>query len=268
MEKRNVLIVTVIAALIFSLIFISGCTTPGQKDGKTVLINAIKNSKTVISSEVAYDAAIGIGSMTLNMKTNMWINGNISRVDINGTILGFPMIGRFYKLQNGDFSCTQTKGEWICNEEATGTESITGLAKPLSLEGENEAAILQMVLKGVLVINPAVTENTYAGRTCDRVEMLFNVTKLSEVSESMGDSELIKTVAQMRESNVSDVSIIECLDQSTGDPLYSKMATKAPSPLGTGKLEDMTLEMTATKYIPNAAIADEIFQLPAEVSSQ
>jgi hypothetical protein len=108
-----------------------------------------------------------------------------------------------------------------------------------------------------------VTEDTIAGRKCDTVNMLINVTKLSE-AEDLSDSEMIQTALQMKDSNVTDISLVECLDQDTGYPLYFKMSTKAA--ILTGTAQEVSFEMTSLKYVPNAVIADSIFVLPAEVT--
>jgi len=263
--NKNVLIIFVLA---ISLVLISGCTSmpSGKKDAKTVLLDSIIKSKSITSSESAYDATINAGGMAIRMQTNMWVRGNDTRADITGSILGIPLIGRFYTIPAGSISCMQTKTEnvteWTC-EKGSG-DSVTGLAKPLSLGEGNEGAILELINKGVLVIQPEVTENTITGRKCDTVNMLINVTKLSE-AEDLSDSEMIQTAIQMKDSNVTDISLVECLDQITGYPLYFKMSTKAA--MLAGSAQEVSFEMTSTKYVPNAVIADSIFVLPAEIKS-
>jgi hypothetical protein len=262
--NKNVLVIFVLA---ISLVLISGCTSMpgGKKDAKTVLLDSIIKSKAIISSESAYDATINAGGMAIKLQTEMWVRGNDTRADITGSILGIPIIGRFYTIPAGSISCMQTKTanvtEWIC-EKGSG-DSVTGLARPLSLGEGNEAGILELITSGVLVIQPDVTENTIAGRKCDNVNMLINVTKLSEAG-NLNDSEMIQTALQMKDSNVTDISLVECLDQDTGYPLYFKMSTKAAILEGTA--QEVSFEMTSLKYVPNAVINDSIFVLPAEVT--
>jgi len=247
-------IIFALIAIIMSIVLLSGCTAPGMnKDGKTVLISALQKSKTITSSESAYDANIAASGLTIRLQTGLWMKGNVSRADLTGSLLGIPLIVRYYTLEDGSYSCAQTDEEWACK---TGEDdSVTGLARPVSMEGENEQTILEMVAKGALVIQSEVTESTYAGRKCDTVNMVINAAKLADIK---GNSELIDTANSMRESNVSNIDMIQCLDQETGYPLYFKMSMDIGS-------QEMVFEMTATKYIPNPSISSDVFVLPAEV---
>jgi len=262
--NKNMLVIFVLA---ISLVLISGCTSMpgGKKDAKTVLLDSLIKSKSITSSESAYDATINAGGMAITLQTNVWVRGNNTRADIIGSIFGIPLVGRFYTIPAGSFSCMQTNTtnvtQWECEKDSGG--SITSLARPLSFGEGNEVAILQLITKKVLVIQPEVTENTIAGRKCDIVNMLINVTKLSE-AEEFSDSEMIQTALQMKDSNVTDISLVECLDQDTGYPLYFKMSTKAA--ILAGAAQEVSFELTSLKYLPNSAIDNSIFVLPAEVT--
>jgi hypothetical protein len=252
-------IVFALIAIVIGVMLLSGCTTPGmKKDGKTVLISALQKSKTITSSESAYDANIAASGLTINLKTGLWMKGNVSRSDLTGSLLGIPLVVRYYTLEEGSYSCAQSDEEWTC--KAGEEDSVTGLAKPVSMEGEDEQTILEMVTKGALVIQSEVTEGTYAGRKCDTVNMEIDATKLADIQSN---SELIDTANSMRESNVSKIDMVQCLDQETGYPLYFKMSMNISSALGGS--QEMVFEMTATKYIPNPSISSDIFVLPAEV---
>jgi len=266
MNKISMIIITTIAVIILSFVLISGCTsaTPGKKDAKIIFLDAIKKSKSVTSSEASYDATINAGGIALNLKTDSWRKESITRADISGSLMGVPLVARYYNIQAGAFTCIKTNDAWECQEGSEG--EVPGMTGPMSLEGEDETALLDMISKGIIVISLDTTESTIADRKCDNVDIIINATKFSGVT---GESELMRTIEEMKNSNVSELSLIQCLDQATGSPLYFKMSMNeaAATSIGAGE-QEVSFELTATKYSPNPSISDEIFTLPAEVKSE
>lgn len=259
-KNMNILAV---CALVMGLILISGCTAPGTaKDGKTVLLNSLQKTQSITSYESGYATTINVGGMAINLNAGLWSKGADTRADLSGTLMGIPIVMRYYNVAEESFSCTQTQSKWTCKKGEG--EDITSFAQPPSMNAEDQTAILEMIQKGALVISTATMEKTIAERKCDTVDMTIDIEKLAEVQAQAGMTE---NLGSLKDSNVTKVFMSECLDQETGGALYFKMSMNATSPLG-GGMSELSFEMTATKYVPNAAISADVFTLPAEVTEE
>ena len=260
MKKAILTVSVLVLGVILVSVFMAGCigtTADGQKDGRIVLMNAIKNSKSVVSSESSYETSFNVGGLIINMKTDIWDKVGKSRIDLTGKFFGMDLSAKLYKIGNDSYACTMSTGNWTCKQGEENI-SVTDVVRPFNFD---EQEMLEMVTKKAIIIKPEVSEKKIAERTCDNVNIIINSTKLSELSP---ESDIAAATAQMSEGS-SEVLMEQCLDRETGFPLYFRIEGNMTSPI-TGGIGAMVVEMTATKYIPNSEISDETFKLPVEVS--
>jgi len=260
------------------VILVSGCTMEGgTEQAQEILESAVNKSVSISSCTASYNTdmdmnVMGQSIMGMEGVLGLWkkldkskMSGTLTVNAINpltGQMLQEQMSLSLYYLPDGIYICTDEDASCMQTEE-------TGLPMDITSPDESLEQLRGMVGQGVVTLSYLGTK-LVAGRTCDNIKAVLDVSQITDMEEIADISEELVAGIQEAMQN-ANIYYTLCLDQETGHALEYAMSLSMSMQMSaeqTGGMGPMTLtlnmdmQMTATSFNPNVVVADSEFVLP------
>ncbi len=264
MKKLFILLPLVLALLV------SGCAT--IRDPREVVEESLAKLNELNSYEIEYDYSVkvsgagaeisGMEDLDLDFRLTMYKKQSKKRVDVYTSVLGTNYASQIFMLPDGIYVCSDTKSGLKCTKEAYTLTASDPTTMPLMISDRLDHQLLDSNATTLKYLGL----KTIAGRSCHDIEFDVDIVEfIGSMSGAYGAS--FSTPQDMPEGTFK---ITICFDNETGKELKTGMiiemdSSNMASSISPGQSTTARMEMlmTATRYEPNKALDDSLFELPA-----